>query len=276
MSDEHPPTPPRMTKRGDEQDAVRAWQRWLVSEGYSLPIYGIDGDHGDETEGATLAWLKDHGFDPVGREPPEEPDPPAALLSGIDISAHQPPSRFHWATIAVDHAFVIARACYGTRPDKHFAAHVLGARSAGMRVGGYIFFRQQQDPAEQLAVFEQQLADAGIGSGDLVPAVDLEENTHDGPLNPGAHNKGGRFITEVLAMKHGAALIYLSPAHFMNLGTPPWVLEHHIWVAHWNVEQPSWPWGKWAVWQHSATYTHGGFRGGPLDRNRARQLPTIA
>ena len=262
-----PPTQP--TSLGDSGPLVGAWQlrllRWNPS---CLPKYGADKDHGDETQAATEAYFKDCGLEAV-------PNTQPATVEGIDISSHQPPERFDWASMAEDLEFVIARACYGVKPDSAFVEHIAAARAAGLNVGGYIFFRQHQDADEQLDVFEEQLGLAGISSADIVPAVDLEANTFDGEMDPREHNTGGRAITEALASQYGAALIYLSPGHYLELGKPSWVLEHRIWVAHWgSVEEPSWPWGDWDIWQVKATFTHSGFPG-PLDFNRARRLPVI-
>jgi peptidoglycan hydrolase-like protein with peptidoglycan-binding domain len=39
-------------KYGDQSEYVRTMQTWLVSQGASLPVYGIDGIFGDETKAA--------------------------------------------------------------------------------------------------------------------------------------------------------------------------------------------------------------------------------
>jgi hypothetical protein len=54
------PARPRTTRPGEKGDDVLAWQTWLLREGYELPRYGADGDHGGETENATNAWIADH------------------------------------------------------------------------------------------------------------------------------------------------------------------------------------------------------------------------
>jgi len=49
---------PTRTHRGDKGPAVVAWQKFLISQGYSLAPYGADGDHGKGTEDASVAWEK--------------------------------------------------------------------------------------------------------------------------------------------------------------------------------------------------------------------------
>ena len=174
----------------------------------------------------------------------------------------------------LDLQFVIARACYGTAIDKAFGEHVRRGRAAGMQVGAYVFYRQHQSWEAQLALLAQQLDAAGLGAGDIVPAVDLETNSsgYDGPLDPASHNAGGRALVEAVAARWGEAIVYLSPGHWLELVRPAWVSEHAVWTAHWGVAAPAWP-SDWALWQCSASYQHPAFPRGPLDRNQARRLP---
>lgn len=45
-------------EKGDSGEQVKALQRALVSLGYKLPLYGVDGDYGDETVGAVQAYQR--------------------------------------------------------------------------------------------------------------------------------------------------------------------------------------------------------------------------
>jgi N-acetyl-anhydromuramyl-L-alanine amidase AmpD len=54
-------TPPTMTEPGDRGDAVRAWQRYLLSLQYAPGP--VDGMHDPMTERATEAWLRDRGLE---------------------------------------------------------------------------------------------------------------------------------------------------------------------------------------------------------------------
>ena len=54
---------PRITRPGESGNAVIAWQMALMVDGYELPRFGVDGDHGDETEAATVLWLADRGLE---------------------------------------------------------------------------------------------------------------------------------------------------------------------------------------------------------------------
>lgn len=201
------------------------------------------------------------------------------ILTGLDVSHHQPPHLLDWSRIAKDHSFAIARACYGSSPDKAFVKHVHGICGAGMVAGGYVFFRQHQPWREQFKAIIAQYDAAEMEYGAIVPAVDLEYNSSgaDGPVVTKLHNGPGRKLVEALSKMFGACLVYCSPGHWIELGRPAWIGEHEVWTAHWGVNKPSWP-DDWAIWQKSAKYKHPGFKisgGGPLDLNEARRLPLI-
>lgn len=64
---QHGPRPPITSPGSPDTAAVTAWQLWLLGQGYPLPRYGADGDHGRETEAATLAYLEAAGLERDGR-----------------------------------------------------------------------------------------------------------------------------------------------------------------------------------------------------------------
>lgn len=49
-------------RKGDKGEAVRELQEALVGRGYDLPSSGIDGDYGNETRGAVIAFQQDAGL----------------------------------------------------------------------------------------------------------------------------------------------------------------------------------------------------------------------
>ncbi len=89
-----PPARPPITNPGDRDPAgasdgpVHAWQRWLLAQGYELPTYGADGDHGQETEKATQAYLSDHQLerDGQGGTRPIRVPGPAPRVVGADTA----------------------------------------------------------------------------------------------------------------------------------------------------------------------------------------------
>jgi GH25 family lysozyme M1 (1,4-beta-N-acetylmuramidase) len=260
---------------GDRGPAVERWQKIAGAT--------ADGVFGPLTERMTKVWQKARGLLADGIVGPktwaeamrDSSAPSSPIITGIDISQHQPPARFDWKRIAQDHRFVIARACYGSRPDSAFVEHVRGAKRAGLKVGAYVFFRQHEPWESQLAALESACRAAGLGAGDIVPTIDLEANPQfDGPMERALHNGPGRALVEAVAKRWGAAIVYLAPGHWLDMGRPNWVSDHYVWTAHWGVHAPSWP-VDWALWQTTATHRHAGFFEGKvdLDMNRARRLP---
>lgn len=270
---------------GSSGPAVERWQRAVAAT--------ADGVFGPATEEATKRFQTARGLSADGIVGPRSwsealhgghamPVPATSTLTGIDVSQWQPAALVDYAALAEDGLkFVVARACYGTSPDSSFALHVDRARRAGLQVGGYAFFRQHQEWPRQFALLISQLDAAGLGAGDIVPAIDLETNSsgYDGPLDPAAHNGGGRALVEAVAERSGEALCYLSPGHWLELGRPAWITQPGValWVADWRAgDGPRWPAdGAWALWQSSATYRSPAFPRGPLDHDMARRLPLI-
>lgn len=56
-------------KKGDRNDFVRAWQNYLILQGYNLKSDGI---FGDITEGIVKEWQKENGLQPTGIITPVE------------------------------------------------------------------------------------------------------------------------------------------------------------------------------------------------------------
>jgi N-acetyl-anhydromuramyl-L-alanine amidase AmpD len=90
-TDDDPPSP---SKRGDSVSKVRAWQLHLVDYfdelgKQALPRYGVDGDHGDETEDWTKRWMALEAIDDgtVVVELGTSPPPPSAPLPSFDLDS---------------------------------------------------------------------------------------------------------------------------------------------------------------------------------------------
>ncbi len=203
---------------------------------------------------------------------------------GIDVSHHQAPASLPWSRFAEGAGFCIVRSSYGQMRDRVTVEHVRRARAAGLKVGLYHFFRPSQDPAAQLAIFRSQLELAGIGVGDIVPALDIEAD----PLptltavSP-AWQAGIRFMLAALVEQFGDALVYITQREFGQLGAPAWLLERPLWVAHYTgAAKPATPGNKaWSIWQHRVGPFVPDGAGGydkqrpELDQNRVATLPLI-
>lgn len=209
------------------------------------------------------------------------------MTHGIDISKWQPPSRIDYAQLTAEQNFVICRAAYGARSDRHFRTHMENLRKAADRdlplvLGAYTFLRQTQDWEAQLEAFVGELEAVGYGTNDLLPVVDLEWNTkYDGPVDKRRLNPIAKNVLEELTEHYGGALVYLAPGFFQTLGKPDYLLGYDWWVAHWTPAQFPWvpwreqlPFGNWSIWQYTNVGRVDGYDG-PLDLNRAQQLPLV-
>lgn len=205
---------------------------------------------------------------------------------GIDVSAHQNPDVVPWEKFRGKVDFVICRAGYGSTRDKHVVEHVARARSIGAKVGIYLFYRPSEEVGLQLDTLLDVAHDVGLGAGDIVPALDIEEDPLPSPqeVTPAWSRPCEEFV-RAIAAQFGNALVYVTQREFGFMGSPAWVLEFPLWVAHYGVMRaPATPGNAPAtLWQHRVAnfdplgpggyYAGGGLQ---LDQNRLlAPLPLI-
>jgi GH25 family lysozyme M1 (1,4-beta-N-acetylmuramidase) len=197
--------------------------------------------------------------------------------SGVDISKWQDPDNINYEQLAKDHDFLVARASYGVKPDPTFRVHFTRGRDAGLKVGGYLFYRQTQDWEDQFDTFVSELNSVNFRDGNVLPVVDLEENQRwDGPLVKESHNEDARRIIEKLKEKYGDCYVYLAPFHFVNLGEPKWLLDYPWWIAHYTkAKKPKCPWKDWDIWQYTGKGKTPGYNGKTIDLNRVLTLRLV-
>lgn len=229
--------------------------------------------------------MSEAAIEPV---PETDPSPPHValaaepeIITGIDLSGFQNPRYVDWGAIRrAGHRFAILRATYGTHPDAFFKQHVAGARGEGLAAGGYAFFRQTQPVDAQRAALVQQYEAAGLGCGDIAPAIDLEPNdAGDGAPQPALYNSAGREFVESTRAHFGNVMTYIAPYFHSAIGHPAWVLEHPVWTSQWtHAAAPVWP-KDWAMWQFTNNYRvpiPRALRATlQIDESRARSLPLI-
>lgn len=175
----------------------------------------------------------------------------------IDVSHHQDPNGLPWHLYrgAVD--LVIARACYGSGfTDPTVGEHIARARDIGARVGIYHFFRPSQTWTEQARALEDAAYRCGYGSGDVVPAIDIEADPLQQHQDVGPEwEEPTRLLIDAVRSTFGECLVYITRADWHLLGRPSWVLERPIWVAHYTEYlNPAMPGGDVSIqpvlWQH--------------------------
>ena len=172
---------------------------------------------------------------------------------GIDVSKYQStkaPGGVPWSLLAPTCRFVIVRATYGTYRDPSAVAHVQAARTVGMQVGLYAFFRVGQPVADQLAAFCAQAFACGIKVGDICPALDIEGDPKVAAVSP-EWSDYAQAMSDGLVAAFGDCLCYITQRDFGRMGKPAWVLERPSWVAHYtSAPKPATPGNKPAtIWQ---------------------------
>jgi GH25 family lysozyme M1 (1,4-beta-N-acetylmuramidase) len=219
---------------------------------------------------------------PEGRPLSESYTGPATDLRGVDISVYQHPDSIDWDALAKTHDFVICRSCYGTSLDRHVISHVERVRDAALTLGLYHFWTEPHENDQQLRAFDSIAKVVRLSTGDIIPAVDVEDHgfrKNQPPKYPVRPDWGPRlhaFIT-ALAAQYGRCMVYCTQRDWKRLGEPDWLLEYPLWVAHWTEGlKPATPGDRpWAVWQHKVGPLPGIYSR-PIDQNRARRpLPII-
>jgi len=194
---------------------------------------------------------------------------------GIDVSVHQDPAALPWDTFRDHVDFVIVRAAYGVTLDKRAYEHVQRARGIGARVGLYSYFRHEQNPDDQYVALSRTVESCGISTGDIVPALDIEDDEIGHvPVSPSWSKPCEKFVNRVVT-DFGDCLVYVTQRGWGMLGRPEWVLHRPLWCAYYrDVALPATPSGMPAtIHQHRIgpfvpNGPGGSFKPAELDQNR--------
>lgn len=189
------------------------------------------------------------------------------MLKGVDVYAGN--GAIDWHRVAeADNSFVFVRGAYGDVLDKHGAANAADARSVGMKVGIYHFLRARLDSQRQLETLMQALELAKVGTGDLPPVIDIEDNpAYDGTWssadNPAYLASVADWIAKVTTRIGKPPIIYTRASFWAQLGNPARFDTCQLWVASYRNDAPKLPngWSDWAFWQYSDNGTVPGITG---------------
>lgn len=203
---------------------------------------------------------------------------------GVDLSHHNtnPP----WARIKASCDFVICRASYGgALRDRKVIEHVSKARDLGIKTGLYQFYRPSQPVNDHFKMLKLVADVVQMGDGDIIPAIDVELDPIPDPGTPvsAAWEPDLKELVDRVKKEWGACMIYITQADFRLLGSPLWLLENPLWIAHFTPNPtPASPAGrKPVIWQYRCgpfdpTAPGGAPKPWDLDHNRLVQpLPLI-
>ncbi len=178
----------------------------------------------------------------------------APIGYGIDVSHFQAPLQVKACAGKV--SFVMVRASFGAAlKDDRCVDHVQAARTIGVAVGLYHFFRPSQSVRAQFNVLCEMAELAGIHEGDIVPALDIERDPFDGEHGRDVDrgwSEPAMYLTDMIVERFGDCIAYVTHREWQAMGSPDWVLDRPLWTAHYtNAAVPSTPGGKQAtIWQH--------------------------
>jgi GH25 family lysozyme M1 (1,4-beta-N-acetylmuramidase) len=171
---------------------------------------------------------------------------------GIDVSAHQGVVDFAKVK-AAGYRFVYVKATEGQDfSDPLFVTNVKAAKAAGLKVGAYHYLhpRPTRSGDVEAAWFVRALKAAGLGKGDLLPVVDVEEThfTGDGRAKPTADYTRQTLIA--LRRSGYRPMVYTFPAFIGDW--PAEFADTPLWIANTDVRAPHVPkpWTRFVVWQH--------------------------
>ena len=170
-----------------------------------------------------------------------------------------------WAElVAQGHKFAWIKCTEGTTfKDPRYLAHLAAAKSAGLLVGPYHYFRAAYDGTAQA----EHLFKAAIGNLSLPPAIDVESRNNGGFSQKLFASTLQACVERTESLFGRKPIIYTSQSMWGALaGFQAWAGAHPLWVAHYSTATtapliPS-SWNDWQVWQFTST---------PLDTNRMRQ-----
>ena len=182
------------------------------------------------------------------------------FLDGIDVSYHQ--GSIDWTKVAgAGQHFAYVRASAGSlTADSAYATNRTGARAAGLTVGSYHYANPDTAPDDAANEAAWFLRNATIGSGDLLPVLDLEVSNGLSPADLIAWAQA--WVASVESATGVKPLIYTTPSFWASaMADTDWFAQNgnRLWVAHWTTaSQPTVPAGNWAgtgwtFWQHSSS-----------------------
>jgi GH25 family lysozyme M1 (1,4-beta-N-acetylmuramidase) len=154
----------------------------------------------------------------------------------VDVSGYQPPGRVPWTDARITGAYV--KLTEGTTKSSGASYHVPAITLAGKYFGAYHFFRPDDLPDEQFAIFQEAAQAVNYGQSDWIPALDIERCVTRGKWTEvdKSWNSPLQALVELLVKNYDDVLLYIGWASFIQLGSPAWVLEHKLWVPYVSVD----------------------------------------
>ena len=165
---------------------------------------------------------------------------------GIDVSRYQ--KSISWSKVkAANVGFVYIKATEGsTLKDSRFESNFSGAKSAGLEVGVYHFFRMTSSPYKQFENFKRAI---GSKKMDLIPMVDVE--VRDGHSKASLQKNLDIFIS-LIKQHYGCVPMIYSSQVFYNKYLAPKYNRYHLYLGRYNKIPPTITGkGTYTIWQYT-------------------------
>ena len=175
----------------------------------------------------------------------------SCVFPGIDVSKYQ--QVIDWPTVAQNNHFAIIRAGYGFgHPDEYFETNYQQAKANRVKVGAYWYaYASSASDAVQEANYAVQALKGKQYEWPIY--YDIEEKSI---FEANIQNEIAKAFCEVLEANKYYCGIY-SSTNFLNNYFDDYVkTKFTIWVAHWNVDVPTYK-GTYHVWQYTVGSTPG-------------------
>lgn len=193
----------------------------------------------------------------------------SSWLEGIDVSHWN--GTIDWSQVASSgKRFAMIKATDGrTGVDPTYTQNRQGAVAAGLKVSAYHFAEPDPSTGDAVAEADHFVDTAGIGVGNIIPALDLERNQYNlsaGELIAWTQD----WLDEVKARTGISPMIYTGPYRWSTvMGDTEHFADEgfRLWLAHWTTGSPWVPandWGGhgWTFWQYTDCGTVPGISGG--------------
>lgn len=192
---------------------------------------------------------------------------PVTIGYAIDCSHYQSPTALPWSRYAGKVDAVIVRMANGTTLDQAATGHAAKVRElGGAKLGAYTFFRSEQSVSDQFLALRVAADTCHLGAGDVVPALDIEDDTPNGNLIVPSWSAKAEELAGRIAEEWGGCLIYVTQRDWGRLGKPAWALHFPLWCANYREGKPATPAGMPCVlWQHRVGFFDPSGPGGAFD-----------
>jgi GH25 family lysozyme M1 (1,4-beta-N-acetylmuramidase) len=184
-----------------------------------------------------------------------------AYIRGVDVSNWQ--GSISWSRVAASgERFAFAKATEGNSyNDPWYSTNRSGARANGLKFGAYHFARPSGSSLtgirnDAYAEADRFVTKAGLGSGFLLPVLDLEST--GGLSTSNLKYWVQRYLARIEYRLGVKGIIYTYPYFWTKyMGNTTWFAANGykvLWIANWRVSSPSvpannWNGQGWTFWQ---------------------------